>query len=559
MGKVTYADEIDPHFGIPWPRGQFKYAKGELVTALTPEEVDALSDEQTEVLTRLLMDQPTSEKKDPIEWGWTLPSWQRVMERWHDTKIHVVLGGNRSSKTSFAARMLVHLAQTIPEAEIRSMHVTEERSIQDAQKYIWAALPERYKTGKKTSANHAISYTQKNGFSGAKCILPPIVDGAERGSSIYFNNYRQFMADPQIFEGWSAHCIHCDEEVNDKIFETLLARTTDFHGRLLLTFTTLQGWTPLINSLLKDAETVETRYSELVGKELPVEQVSKNWPDCRIYYWWTEDTPFVDSAELVRTYSSQPLEVKLARLYGIPSKGFHGRFPMFSREVNVIKHEDIPFIKDSGQSVTRYFITDPGGSKPWVCIWAGVTRDGSVYFYREFPDSTMGEWALPHVNGAGKSVGKPGPAQRPLGWGYKDYKTHFEDVEAGEDVFERIVDPRMGAATVRTKEGESNIINTMSELGMVFRPAPGVDIESGIARINDMLSWNSSEPMSATNRPRIFVSDQCQNLIASMMEYSGQSREEHWKDFVDCVRYGVVSGMEYITGGDLKCTGGGGY
>ncbi len=559
MPKLTYADEIDARFGIPWPEGQLEYAKGELRSALTPEQIDALSDEQSEVLSRLLIDQPESEKRDPIEWGWTLPSWRRVMDRWSDTKIHVILGGNRSSKTSFAARMLVHLAQSIPEAEIRSMHVTEERSIQDAQKYIWAALPERYKTGKKTSANHAVSYTQKNGFSGAKCILPPIINGAERGSSIYFNNYRQFMADPQIFEGWSAHCIHCDEEVNDKIFETLLARTTDFHGRLLLTFTTLQGWTPLINSLLKDAETVESRYSELVGKELPVEQVSKNWPDCRIYYWWTEDTPFVDSAELVRTYSSQPLEVKLARLYGIPSKGFHGRFPKFSRETNVVKHEDVPFIRNPEQPVTRYFITDPGGSKPWVCVWAGVTRDGSIYFYREFPDSTMGEWALPHVNGAGKSVGKPGPAQRPLGWGYVDYKTHFEDLEEGEEIFERIVDPRMGAATVRTKEGESNIINTMSELGMVFRPAPGVDIEAGIARINDLLAWNSSEPLSLQNSPKLFVSDQCQNLIASMMEYTGQARDEHWKDFVDCVRYGAISGMEHITNSDLVCTGGGGY
>ena len=132
MPKLTYADEIDARFGIPWPEGQLEYAKGELRSALTPEQIDALSDEQSEVLSRLLIDQPESEKRDPIEWGWTLPSWRRVMDRWSDTKIHVILGGNRSSKTSFAARMLVHLAQSIPEAEIRSMHVTEERSIQDA-------------------------------------------------------------------------------------------------------------------------------------------------------------------------------------------------------------------------------------------------------------------------------------------------------------------------------------------------------------------------------------------------------------------------------------------
>ena len=374
---------------------------------------------------------------------------------------------------------------------------------------VWQNLPARYKRTKKKSATHSLQYNQKNGFNAAKAILPPTDPNAERGSTIYFNNYRQYMADPQIFEGWSAHCIHMDEEVPESIFNTLLGRTVDYHGRLILTFTTLQGWTPLINSLLKGAETVRTRYSELLQRELPVEQISANWPDCRIHYFWTQDSPFIDGHELVRTYSKQPQEVKLARLYGIPSKSFQGRFPKFNRETNVVEHEQIPFIKDPSIDVTRYFICDPGGSKPWVALWAGVMRDGRIFIYREFPDSTMGAWALPHVNGAGKSVGKPGPGQRPLGWGYIDYKNHFEDLEDGEDIFERIVDPRMGAATVRTKEGESNIINTMSNLGFVFRAAPGVDIEAGIAKINDALSWDDTEPMTVDNTPKLFVSDHC--------------------------------------------------
>jgi len=561
MPKITYTDEVDARFGIPWT-DDLKYEKGELVCALSPEEIDRLTiedPERAQTLTRLLMDQPTSEKEDPIQWGWTLPGWRRVMERFDKDKIHVIMGGNRSSKTYFANRMLVHLAQSIPEAEIRSMHVTEERSISDAQRYVWQNLPARYKRTKKKSSTHSLQYNQKNGFNAAKAILPPTDPNAERGSTIYFNNYRQYMADPQIFEGWSAHCIHMDEEVPESIFNTLLGRTVDYHGRLILTFTTLQGWTPLINSLLKGAETVRTRYSELLQRELPVEQISANWPDCRIHYFWTQDSPFIDGHELVRTYSKQPQEVKLARLYGIPSKSFQGRFPKFNRETNVVEHEQIPFIKDPSIDVTRYFICDPGGSKPWVALWAGVMRDGRIFVYREFPDSTMGAWALPHVNGAGKSVGKPGPGQRPLGWGYIDYKNHFEDLEDGEDIFERIVDPRMGAATVRTKEGESNIINTMSNLGFVFRAAPGVDIEAGIAKINDALSWDDTEPMTVDNTPKLFVSDHCDNLITSMMEYSGQSRAEHFKDQIDCLRYLMVSGAEYISESSLQATGGGGY
>ncbi len=338
-----------------------------------------------------------------------------------------------------------------------------------------------------------------------------------------------------------------------------MARLVDYRGRLILTFTTLQGWTPLINTLLKGAETIETRYSDLIGKELPVEQVSRNWPDTRIYYWWTQSTPFIPSEDLVKTYSKQPLEVKLARLYGIPSKSFHGRFPKFNRDVNVVAHDDIPFIADGTERVTRYMICDPGGSKPWVAIWAAVMPDGRVYVYREFPDASMGEWALPHVNNAGRSTGKPGPAQRPLGWGYEDYRDHFEELESGEDIFERIVDPRMGAATVRTKEGTSNIINSMGELGFIFRAAPGVDIEAGIARVNDLLSWDDSEPLTDSNRPRLYVSDRCENLITCLMEYTGSGNTEQFKDYIDTLRYFCICDPEHVTNSMLACTGGGGY
>lgn len=99
----------------------------------------------------------------------------------------------------------------------------------------------------------------------------------------------------------------------------------------------------------------------------------------------------------------------------------------------------------------------------------------------------------------------------------------------------------------------------MSNLGFVFRAAPGVDIESGIAKINDYLSWDDTEPLSDQNTPKLFVSDRCENFISSMIEYSGQSREEHHKDFVDTIRYLMVSGPEYITSASLAATGGGGY
>ena len=68
MPKITYTDEVNAHFGIPWT-DDLKYDKGELVCALSPEEIDRLTiedPERAQTLTRLLMDQPSSEKEDPI-------------------------------------------------------------------------------------------------------------------------------------------------------------------------------------------------------------------------------------------------------------------------------------------------------------------------------------------------------------------------------------------------------------------------------------------------------------------------------------------------------------
>lgn len=72
------------------------------------------------------------------------------------------------------------------------------------------------------------------------------------------------------------------------------------------------------------------------------------------------------------------------------------------------------------------------------------------------------------------------------------------------------------------QEGESNIINTMSNMGFIFRAAPGVSIDSGIAKINDALSWDDTEPMTDENCPQLFFSDQCENTISSMLEYAGR-------------------------------------
>lgn len=702
MPKITYADEIDPYFGIPFDYERFRIDKGQLKLNLSPERIASMSDVELQTVYDILEKQPGAAIQDPVTAGWTLPSWNRIMESWADTKIIVIWAGNRcitgdslildaetgkhrridsiqtdhkvwarhgqlvlkaqankpffkgkmpaleiklgngetfvcshnhrvlafdiafspmwihakdlltgymlptidsfdlddaipikkhtpivsikdagdremwdmtvptyenyyalgcfhhnSGKSFFAHRASVHAARSIPDAKIYMWHVNEERSVVDTQRGVWDSLPMAYKQqNKKKGQNFSLNYSQKNGFSGSTCILPSSDPEVVEGSSIFFKYYTQYLADSQVAEGWNAHLIHLDEEAPLKLFETMIPRLTDFHGRLILTFTTLKGWTPLINELLRGAETTKTRYTSLLNMDLPIEQTCKAWDSCKIFYWWTEDNPFIDSNELVKMYKNRPLEEKLARLYGVPTNSQYGRFPSFKRNVNVIPHNNIPFIKNPTIKATRYFITDPGGTKPWVAAWFAVTQEGLVYIYRETPTD---EWAIPHTNASGRPIGKPGRGQKPNGWGFDQWVEHFTSFEGDEEIAIRVCDPGFGTQKITIADGQTDIFNEMAERGFDMIPCYRGEVEPGVAKINDLLAWDDTQPLSYNNRPKLYISDQCKNMITAMQEFSNCGKDEHFKDFIDLIRYFLEIGALYVDEDDWKSTPSGGY
>ena len=79
---------------------------------------------------------------------------------------------------------------------------------------------------------------------------------------------------------------------------------------------------------------------------------------------------------------------------------------------------------------------------------------------------------------------------------------------------------------------------------MILQPAPGQRVDHGEGLINDRLSYKENEPIGPKNKPRLFITSNCLNLIESMKNYSGVSREEVWKDFVDCLRYLLENGAD---------------
>jgi phage terminase large subunit-like protein len=572
-GVIASTADFCPDFGIPWDR-EFDAR----LESLADDEVQALLAfkvwfEGTAGITREMLDaelaklspncRPLSMRfiadknaqTDPIDWGWTLESWREVCEEFPNYTTHCIFGGNRAGKSSFAARLIVWCALHIPEFRCRCYQVNEDKSISEQQSFIWEALPQRFKNlGRRKGQTHTIQYTQANGFTGGKLIIPPL-PGYKRGGEILFGNYQQYKNDPQVVEGWWAHLIWCDEETPQKMYERLLTRLGDARGRLIMTFTTIQGWSPLVAEILGKTRTLRRRKSDMLGgKEIPVAQESLSRNSTRIYYFWTQDNPFIPPEFIYDLMKGRPADEIKAVAHGIPSKSATTPFPKFDESVHVLPAAKMPWLLEVPEGrrepeFTRYHVIDPSGSKPWFMIWAAVDSRERIYVYREWPDESYGAWAEP-----GNTVeGKKGPAQKPNGFGIADYVEQFAYVEGQDEIFERVIDPRLGAATTQTKDGSVSIISELDDAGITTIQAPGLQIEHGVQLINDRLGYDQNADVSSLNSPKLFISDACVNLIYALKEWTGKGgKDEATKDPIDCLRYLLENGADFVSKTDSQ-------
>jgi hypothetical protein len=177
---------------------------------------------------------------------------------------------------------------------------------------------------------------------------------------------------------------------------------------------------------------------------------------------------------------------------------------------------------------------------------------------------------------SGNAKWRAGPAQKGLGWGIRDYIDSiyglegrikvdggWSDLDDSEVIFERIIDPRLGAAKYSSGEaGQTSIIQELDDMGMVCIPAPGVDIEDGIQVLMGKMAYDDKRPIDGANRPHFYVSERCGNTIAGIENYTGtEGKNEAWKDCIDPLRYGGVAQIRHISADmfDGEEEEGGGY
>jgi hypothetical protein len=531
-----------------------EWRKHAILQPPTDEELVLMEPEELVNLHRVYHEAISNAENDPYRYGFRLPHWAKAEEQLAQVSEVLALGGNRSGKTAFASYCVVKAAIENPKSEIMCFSQTSEVSIRQQQSAVWEWLPAEMRT-KQTSANAYISYTKKNGFTDNSLILP-------NGSQIIFKTYSQYQNNPTILEGAELGCRNpqwanigtwCDEFLGGpELINTLRFRLATRNAKLLLTFTPIDGYTEVVKEYLDGATTIENREAELLGGELvPYVQRSKK-RNASVHYFHSQDNPFGGYERIKETLVGRPREEILIRAYGVPVKSHATKFPKFNKEVNIVEAHTIPT-----KNVTRYHIIDPAGAKNWFMAWIAVDESGTFWVYREYPGVDVGDWAEWR---GGKWV--PGQGAKGQGFGIRDYVELIRDLEGDEEIAERLIDPRLGAAKYQAADGASSIIEDLNDQDIVCIPAPGLEIDDGLQALIGKMAWDTTIPRDSINRPHFYVSSECENIIQALSEYTGDGglKEAH-KDPIDVLRYAAIANIDHLDSRNSQVTiqGNGGY
>jgi len=494
------------------------------------------------------------EKADPYTYGFDCHNTKSVFKHWEDADsalddpdidIVYLFGGNRAGKSRYAASRVVRAMVNNPNIAVWACHSSNDSSIQVQQPYIWEYMPIEWKTQKSAQRSVVnISFTQKNGFSNRTAVAP-------NKSQIWFKNFTQ---DLSTLEGTELDLIWMDELVPQAWLETLKYRLISRKGKMIVTFTPIQGYTPTVKNAMEGCVVEQTRPAKLLAKatsssiqgvpkgHMPYEARTRQG-NGKLFWFFSEFNPYTDWPRMARTLESRTREEIEIRAYGYVSNPVVGKFPRFTVD-NIIDPEKIP------KTGTNYMCADPTpGDRNWFFLWARVDDLGRIYIYREWPDmQNYGEWAEPST----KMDGKAGPAQTAdCGRNVAQYKKLLRDTEAQDGgILERYIDPRAGKTAMISGRGHNQtLIDLLAEPdrgagkeavrdGLNFVPAQVTTIDETVALVNNLFAYNSSEAVSILNEPKLYISSECKNLIYSLRTWTNTDGDKGaCKDPVDCLRY----------------------
>lgn len=567
---------IDPH--KQYPAGFPAVDPHPVIDVPDPDDMAAWGEE---ISRKLLWERYWTIQRmaeDPLRYGHINSDWQIAEAQFEEgCKVLLVMGGNRSGKSQYAARKVVDTLAHTAGKRAWCFQTTGPNSIEMQQPYIYNYLPPEWRNVKKGKITD-VTYRRKTGFSENTFILP-------NESQCWFRNYAQ---DISTIEGGEIDIAWCDELVPLDWLETIRYRLVTRNGLLILTFTPIEGYSPTVREFLQGAKTIRTAPAELLPldpanpaagcERVPVVQRCQA-AGRRVVYFHTQNNPFSGYDRIRQELAGARREDILCRAYGVPTRATANKFPRFNPDVHIIPAEKVP------KTGTWYQVCDPCSGRNFFMIWALVTPDEKIIIAREWPQANKyiegvgfpGAWAEPD----GKLAdGRRGPAQKPFGFGLQRYVEEIDRVERSIatdflprkqdngavpereaiEPLERIMDSRYGNAPTLAKTESTTLIEELSALGVHFIPAPGENQQEGIDMINSALDYDTTRPIDALNQPRLYVCADCENTIFSLKEWTdSDGKHSASKDPVDVLRYLLLSKPMHITADSMRAIPGGSY
>lgn len=143
---------------------------------------------------------------------------------------------------------------------------------------------------------------------------------------------------------------------------------------------------------------------------------------------------------------------------------------------------------------TRIVGADHGYRNPSCWLWAAIDYDDNIYIYREFYEK---EWDIREIVLGNKKQNKPGVLS----------------LCKGEKIEQVRMDPSVNAVNPQT--GITNWQAYLEHLPKDFPMLPANnDVAVGIDRVKQYLKLNPK-----TNKPRLFIFNNCYNLLEEMSKY----------------------------------------
>jgi hypothetical protein len=403
----------------------------------------------------------------------------------------------------------------------------------------------------------------------------------------------QYLRSATSFEGPEYDFIWLDEPVPVALVETLRYRAGKRSGKILHTFTAVNGYDAVCGQVLAGARVTkslpmnwqwtsdrqgvgyqdqgiqppELKMGEVQVRNLPPGHMPYMMqplePERGVLFAWTQWNAFLPRSEhnprvpsLFEKAKGKSKSTVRMRLYGWVEKLSGCQFPAFNPNVHVLPHEKIEAMLKAG-ALTGRKACDPATARSYFLLWAGTDKLGRTFIFDESPRAEEGEWVSDDGN---KGDGQLIYAGKGVNW-YKGY-LRLREREHGLTPNRNFGDPRAFATQAAAADGGRSLLELFAEppderflkslnaeegllyAPMLFEPARvmrslAAEAASGsLDKINDALSYDADRPITVENEPHLYISERCTNLIRCLLNWDpAQGEKSPYKDPVDVLRY----------------------